>query len=111
MGGRCGLVVRSQLRDRKVPGDSAEDPPCIGLGGLQLLWTSHHCVGGRHLPAGVVRKFGEGGASSGDADLMKNVNAIGESSVCNLAHKDKVRYPNTTKLSDTVWKETMHRPD
>ncbi|GBL86221.1 hypothetical protein AVEN_131955-1 [Araneus ventricosus] len=31
--GRCGLVVRCQLRSRKVPDfkpDSAEDPSCIG---------------------------------------------------------------------------------
>ncbi|GBO39490.1 hypothetical protein AVEN_57238-1, partial [Araneus ventricosus] len=41
-----------------------------------------------------------------DADLTKNMVAIGESSVCSLVHRDKVRYPSATKLSDTVWKGT-----
>ncbi|GBN69381.1 hypothetical protein AVEN_84440-1 [Araneus ventricosus] len=41
-----------------------------------------------------------------DANLTKNVEAAGESSVCSLVHKDKVRYPSTTKLSDTTWKGT-----
>ncbi|GBM45692.1 hypothetical protein AVEN_14138-1 [Araneus ventricosus] len=42
----------------------------------------------------------------GDADLTKNVNTIGLSSVCNLVYRDKVRYPSAKKLSDTIWKGT-----
>ncbi|GBN18894.1 hypothetical protein AVEN_239583-1 [Araneus ventricosus] len=45
-----------------------------------------------------------------DADLMKNVDATGESSVCSLVHRDKVRCPSATELWDTVWKGN-HRPD
>ncbi|GBM74212.1 hypothetical protein AVEN_203412-1 [Araneus ventricosus] len=43
----------------------------------------------------------------GDADLTKNVGATGESSVCSLVHRDKLRYSSTTKLSVTVWKGTI----
>ncbi|GBM99406.1 hypothetical protein AVEN_175968-1, partial [Araneus ventricosus] len=41
-----------------------------------------------------------------DSDLMKNVDATGESSVCSLVHTDKVQYTSATKLSDTVWEGT-----
>ncbi|GBM27201.1 hypothetical protein AVEN_9865-1 [Araneus ventricosus] len=37
-----------------------------------------------------------------DADLMKNVDATGESSVYSLVHRDKVRCPSATKLWDTA---------
>ncbi|GBN06798.1 hypothetical protein AVEN_69018-1, partial [Araneus ventricosus] len=40
-----------------------------------------------------------------DEDLTKNVDAAGIS-VLSLVHRDKVRYPSATKLSDTVWKGT-----
>ncbi|GBM12473.1 hypothetical protein AVEN_55306-1 [Araneus ventricosus] len=40
------------------------------------------------------------------ADLTKNVDAAGESSVCSLVHRDKVRCSNATKLSDTIWHGT-----
>ncbi|GBL74457.1 hypothetical protein AVEN_235403-1 [Araneus ventricosus] len=41
-----------------------------------------------------------------DADLAKNVDATGESSVCNLVHRDKVRCPSATELWEKVWKGT-----
>ncbi|GBM62817.1 hypothetical protein AVEN_212162-1 [Araneus ventricosus] len=37
----------------------------------------------------------------GDEDLSKNVYATGESSVCGLVHRDKVRYPSKTLASET----------
>ncbi|GBL85799.1 hypothetical protein AVEN_63141-1 [Araneus ventricosus] len=37
-----------------------------------------------------------------DADLSKNVDATGESSVCSLLHGDKVRCPSATEFWDTV---------
>ncbi|GBL77628.1 hypothetical protein AVEN_152870-1 [Araneus ventricosus] len=39
-----------------------------------------------------------------DADLAKNMDATGESSVCSLVHRDKVRCPSAKELWDTVWK-------
>ncbi|GBN71495.1 hypothetical protein AVEN_33692-1 [Araneus ventricosus] len=61
--GSCDLAVRSSPRGEEVPGskpDSTEDPPCKQFWGTLNLksWV-------KILPAGVVRKFGEGGASSG----------------------------------------------
>ncbi|GBN71904.1 hypothetical protein AVEN_241898-1 [Araneus ventricosus] len=37
----------------------------------------------------------------GDVDLKKNMDATGESSVCNLAHRDKVRDLSATLASET----------
>ncbi|GBM16865.1 hypothetical protein AVEN_99758-1 [Araneus ventricosus] len=45
-----------------------------------------------------------------DEDLTKNVDATEESSVCSLAHRDKVRCPSVAKLWDTVWKDPPFRP-
>ncbi|GBO35475.1 hypothetical protein AVEN_60485-1, partial [Araneus ventricosus] len=39
-GGRCGLVIRSRPRDRRVAGskpDSTEDPPCMGTIARQII--------------------------------------------------------------------------
>ncbi|GBM53440.1 hypothetical protein AVEN_109347-1 [Araneus ventricosus] len=38
------------------------------------------------------------------ADLTKNVDARGESSVCSLVHRDNVRCPSSTELWNTIWK-------
>ncbi|GBM69915.1 hypothetical protein AVEN_96430-1, partial [Araneus ventricosus] len=60
--GRGGQVVMSLPQDRRIPGskaDSTEDSPCKRIW-CKLDLTS--CV--KHPPAGVVRKLGEGSASS-----------------------------------------------
>ncbi|GBN94458.1 hypothetical protein AVEN_69692-1 [Araneus ventricosus] len=41
-----------------------------------------------------------------DAALTKNVISTGESSVCGLVHRDKVRCPSTSELLHIVWKGT-----
>ncbi|GBN64193.1 hypothetical protein AVEN_116193-1 [Araneus ventricosus] len=56
----------------------------------------------QHVTSQLIKFF----CSPVDADLTKNVDATGESSVCGLAHRDKVRCPSTTELWGTVWKGT-----
>ncbi|GBN01066.1 hypothetical protein AVEN_56101-1 [Araneus ventricosus] len=53
-----------------------------------------------------------GGVNPSGADLTKNMDATGESSVCSLVHRDKVRYYATTTpasrdkdLRFAVWKD------
>ncbi|GBN34911.1 hypothetical protein AVEN_134839-1 [Araneus ventricosus] len=43
---------------------------------------------------------------AGDTDLTKNVDATGERSECSLIHRDKVRYPSATLVSETDWRPT-----
>ncbi|GBM13320.1 hypothetical protein AVEN_226301-1 [Araneus ventricosus] len=50
-------------------------------------------------------------SDGGDTDLTKSMDSTGESSVCSLVHRDKVRYPSATKLSDTVYgRDPLSRP-
>ncbi|GBN85576.1 hypothetical protein AVEN_124393-1 [Araneus ventricosus] len=52
--GRDGLVVRSRLRDRKVPGSKPESAVCMGM--LQVK----SYIRAQESSDSVVQKFGEG---------------------------------------------------
>ncbi|GBN79373.1 hypothetical protein AVEN_82288-1 [Araneus ventricosus] len=64
--GRGGLVVRSRLWGRRVPGskpDSSEDPLCMGPATRQIMRMA------KLPPVRVAWKLGDGGARSGVAHV------------------------------------------
>ncbi|GBN49238.1 hypothetical protein AVEN_216372-1 [Araneus ventricosus] len=99
MQGGGGLVVRSRLWGRRVPGskpDSTEDSPCMGP-----VHAESYVVAKRP-PVGVVRKFGEGvraQVSSSSSDCDSKSRGPSQNSPCVASKLDvNITKPNQPAL-------------
>ncbi|GBN51523.1 hypothetical protein AVEN_90442-1 [Araneus ventricosus] len=109
MTGRRDINTGSEAERTIAPitGGTCEDPPPP-----VQVYHSSSAVGPESNTTIILptREAGPVSLSVGDADLMKNVDATGESSVCSLFHRRKVRYSGATgAFGHSV--EGNHRPD
>ncbi|GBM92429.1 hypothetical protein AVEN_81045-1 [Araneus ventricosus] len=69
---------------------------------LQFAWSYIRYMSSNY--SNLLLRTWNVASQQGDVDLAKNVDATGESSMRRLVHRDKVRYPSATLVSEIDWR-------